>query len=415
MLKTANIVWNSLKMALEELRTNKMRTFLSLFGVTIGIFCIIGVLATVQSLKSNIQDGLKDLGTNTVYVQKWPWGGGGDFPWWKYIKRPEPKFEEMRPIKMRSQYAEAVAFMLFNNSNVEYKDNLITNVTWYGATDEFNQIQEVKIAEGRYLSSSEFANGSPVIVMGHENAVKLFDEPQKAIGRQVTIGSRTGTIVGVMKKQGQSMIGAWDFDNIIIVPFNFCRQVVDERVAGRFLLVKGKEGVQVADLKDELKGIMRSVRKLRPTEEDNFALNDVTASSQSLDSLFSSLNLGGFVIGGFSLIVGLFGIANIMFVTVKERTSQIGLKKAVGAKSAYIMTEFLLESSFLCIIGGLIGLLLVFLITLLLSAALPFKVFLSAGIVALALGISISVGLLAGIIPAWNASRLDPVVAIRSK
>jgi putative ABC transport system permease protein len=189
--------------------------------------------------------------------------------------------------------------------------------------------------------------------------------------------------------------------------------VVNERNAGRFLLVKGKEGVSVDDLKDELKGIMRSVRKLRPTEDDNFALNDVTASSQSLDGLFRSLNIGGLVIGGFSLIVGLFGIANIMFVTVKERTGQIGLKKAVGAQKAYIMTEFLLESSFLCILGGLIGVLLVFGITMALSAVLPFKVFLAPSIIALALGISIGVGLLAGIIPAWNAAKLDPVVAIR--
>lgn len=413
MRKLLNIVFNSLKMAWEELRTNKMRTFLSLFGVTIGIFCIIGVLATVQSLKSNIKDGLKDLGTNTVYVQKWPWGGGGEYPWWKYMKRPEPKYEEMRPIKMRSQYADAVAFMLFNSSNVEYNDNLITNVTWYGATDEFNLIQEVKIGEGRYINSSEFANGSPVIVMGYENAVKLFDAPQRAVGKQVVIAGRTATIVGVMKKAGQSLVGGWDFDNIIIVPFNFCRQVVNERNAGRFLLVKGKEGVSVEDLKDELKGIMRSVRKLRPAEDDNFALNDVTASSQSLDGLFRSLNIGGLVIGGFSLIVGLFGIANIMFVTVKERTGQIGLKKAVGAQKAYIMTEFLLESSFLCILGGLIGVILVFAITMALSAVLPFKVFLAPSIIALALGISIGVGLLAGIIPAWNAAKLDPVVAIR--
>lgn len=413
MRKLLNIVFNSFKMALEELRTNKMRTFLSLFGVTIGIFCIIGVLATVQSLKSNIKDGLKDLGTNTVYVQKWPWGGGGEYPWWKYMKRPEPKYEEMRPLKMRSQYADAVAFMLFNSSNVEYNDNLITNVTWYGATDEFNLIQEVKIGEGRYINSSEFANGSPVIVMGYENAVKLFDAPQRAVGKQVVIAGRTATIVGVMKKAGQSLMGGWDFDNIIIVPFNFCRQVVNERNAGRFLLVKGKEGVSVEDLKDELKGIMRSVRKLRPSEDDNFALNDVTASSQSLDGLFRSLNIGGLVIGGFSLIVGLFGIANIMFVTVKERTGQIGLKKAVGAQKSYIMTEFLLESSFLCILGGLIGLLLVFIITMALSAVLPFKVFLAPSIIALALGISIGVGLLAGIIPAWNAAKLDPVVAIR--
>jgi putative ABC transport system permease protein len=190
---------------------------------------------------------------------------------------------------------------------------------------------------------------------------------------------------------------------------------VDQRRADRFLLVSGKPGVPLEPLKDEIRGIMRGIRKLKPTEEDNFALNDVTSGSKQMESFFSNVNIGGFVIGGFSLIVGLFGIANIMFVTVKERTSQIGLKKAIGAKKSTILTEFLLESSFLCIIGGLIGLLLVFLITLALSSALPFKVGLSPSIIMLGLGISIGVGLIAGFIPAWTAARLDPVVAIRSK
>ncbi|MCU0388127.1 MAG: ABC transporter permease [Chitinophagaceae bacterium] len=416
MRKTLTVIWNSLLMALDELRVNKLRTFLSLFGVTIGIFCIIGVLATVQSLESSIKNDLSDLGSSTIYIQTWPWGGGDEkeFPWWKYMKRPQPKYEELKPIQERSQYARAAAFLLFNRSNVEFKESMLTNVVWYGATEDFNQIQEVKIEYGRYLSASEFASGAPVLVMGYENAVKLFDKAEYALDKVVEISGRLVTVVGVMKKQGQSMVGGWDFDNIIIVPFNFCRQVVDQRSAERFLLVGGKPGVPLEAFKDELRGIMRSVRKLKPTEDDNFALNDVTSSTKSLEGFFANVNIGGFVIGGFSLIVGLFGIANIMFVTVKERTSQIGLKKAIGAKKSTILTEFLMESSFLCIIGGLIGLLLVFLITLGLSAALPFKVGLSPGIIALGLGISISVGLLAGIIPAWTAAKLDPVVAIRS-
>ena len=416
MLKTLTVVWNSLLMALDELRVNKLRTFLSLFGVTIGIFCIIGVLATVQSLESSIKSDLSNLGSSTIYIQTWPWGGGDEkeFPWWKYMKRPQPKYEELKPIQERSQYARASAFMLFNRSNVEYKESMITNVVWYGATEDFNQIQEVKIELGRYISASEFSSGAPVLVMGHENAVKLFDRAEYALDKVVEISGRLVTVVGVMKKQGQSMVGGWDFDNIIIVPFNFCRQVVDQRQADRFLLVGGKPGVPLEAFKDELRGIMRGVRKLKPTEDDNFALNDVTSSTKSLEGFFDNVNIGGFVIGGFSLIVGLFGIANIMFVTVKERTSQIGLKKAIGARRSTILTEFLLESSFLCIIGGLIGLFLVFLITLGLSAALPFKVGLTPGIIGLGLGISISVGLLAGIIPAWTAAKLDPVVAIRS-
>jgi putative ABC transport system permease protein len=415
MRKMFTIVWNSMLMAMDELRVNKLRTFLSLFGVTIGIFCIIGVLATVQSLENSVKSDLSEIGASTVYIQKWPWGGGGEYPWWKYMKRPEPKYEELKPLLERSQYAKTVAFMLFNRSNVEYKESMLQNVTWYGATEGFSEIQEIKLEVGRYISASEFANGAPVMVMGYENAEKLFDAAEYALDKQVEISGRTVTIIGVMKKQGRSLIGGWDFDNIIIVPFNFCRQVVDQRSADRFLLVGGKEGVPVDDLKDELRGIMRSIRKLKPLEEDNFALNDVTSSSKALEGFFGSVNLGGFAIGGFSLIVGLFGIANIMFVTVKERISQIGLKKAVGAKKSTILLEFLIESSFLCILGGLMGLFLVFLISLGLSSALPFKVVVSPGIIVLGLSISIAVGLLAGFIPARTAANLDPVVAIRSK
>lgn len=415
-MKLLTIVWNSILMAFGELKVNKLRTFLSLFGVTIGIFCIIGVLATVESLESSVKNDLKAIGASTIYVQKWPWGGGGgEFPWWKYMKRPEPKYEELKPILDRSNYAKTAAFMLFNSSNVEYKESMLQNVVWYGATEGFSEIQEVKIETGRYISPTEFANGSPVMVMGYENAAKLFDAPELALNKVVKVKGRFVTIVGIMKKQGRSLIGGWDFDNIIIVPFNFCKQVVDQRRAERFLLVGGKDGVPVEDLKEELRGIMRSVRKLKPLEEDNFALNDVTSSSKSLDGFFGSVNLGGFVIGGFSLIVGLFGIANIMFVTVKERVSQIGLKKAVGAKKSTILMEFLLESAFLCIMGGIMGLLLVFLVSLGLSSALPFKVIVSPGIIILGISISIAVGLLAGFIPARTAANLDPVVAIRSK
>lgn len=417
MFQLLTVIWNSLKMALIELRVNKLRSILSLFGVTIGIFCIIGVLSTVQSLEKSIKDGLSEMGATTIYIQKWPWGGGDEeeFPWWKYMKRPEPKYEELKPLQERSAYAKAAAFMLFNQSSVAYKDNALSNVVWYGATEQFHDIQEVKIDYGRYLSASEFAAGAPVMVMGHENARLLFDDAERALDKVVEISGRRVTIVGVMKKQGRSIIGGWDFDNIIIVPFNFCRQVVDERRADRFLLISGKPGVPLEALKDEVRGILRSIRKLKPTEEDNFALNDVTSGSKQMESFFGSVNLGGFVIGGFSLIVGLFGIANIMFVTVKERTSQIGLKKAVGAKKSTILLEFLIESSVLCIIGGLVGLLLVYGLTLLLSAGFPFKLGLSGGIILLGLSISIGVGLLAGLIPAYTAARLDPVVAIRSK
>lgn len=414
MLKTLYVIWNSFIMALQELWANKLRSTLSLVGVSFGILCIIGVLATVDSLEHNIKDGLKSVGSNTVYVEKWPWDGGNDYPWWKYAKRPDTNFDEMRPIKERSEYASAVAFVIDNASNVTYDENILTGITWYGVTDEFNQIQEILINAGRYISAPEFQNGSNVVIMGNDNAEKLFGQPEKAVGKMIDLQGRKAIVVGVIKKKGQGLIGGWDLDNTIIVPFNYCKQMVDQRTANRFIMVKGKAGMDVANLKSELRGIMRSQRKLNPKEDDNFALNDISAGSQELEKLFGMLNIGGFVIGGFSLIVGLFGIANIMFVTVKERTSQIGLKKALGAKKRTILTDFLIESSMLCVVGGLMGLLFVFLITKALSAVMPFPIFISFNIAMLAVGISVLVGLLAGIIPAIGAAKLDPVVAIRS-
>jgi putative ABC transport system permease protein len=178
--------------------------------------------------------------------------------------------------------------------------------------------------------------------------------------------------------------------------------------------VKGKEQISSKAVKDELKSVMRSLHKLSPTEDDDFALNDVNDFSDALSQAFVSINMGGWIIGILSFIVGIFGVANIMFVTVKERTTQIGLKKAIGAKSAMILMEFLLESAFLCIIGGLMGLTLVLILTKIASAMLHFHFFLSAQIIGMAIGICIVAGVLAGLIPAINAAKMDPVEAIRS-
>lgn len=414
MLKVLYVFWNSLTMAIQELWANKLRSILSLVGVSFGILCIIGVLATVDSLEYSIKSGLKDLGSTTIYIQKWPWAGGGDALRWKFEKNRTASFEEVQPIKERSQYSSAVAFVLFNSSNVSFGDNILTNVNWYGVTEEYNKIQEVTIKSGRYISAAEFQIGSNVVVMGNDNAEKLFGLPEYGVGKEINVQGRKMTVIGVMKKKGKSLTGGWNFDDVILLPYNYCKQVVDQGKANRFILVKGKDGVVLEDLKGELRGIFRGIRKLNPTEEDNFALNDVSAGSKQLEKFFGMVNIGGFVIGGFSLVVGLFGIANIMFVTVKERTAQIGLKKALGAKKRTILAEFLLESSLLCLIGGLMGLFLVFIITKGLSTVMPFPIFISANIALLAMGISILVGLLAGIIPAISAAKLDPMMAIRS-
>ena len=417
MRRFLEIIWTSLKMALQEFRSNKLRTFLSLLGIAFGIFCIISVLSTVNSMEAAIQKDIKALGSNTVYIDKWDYsGGGGDYPWWKYIKRPDPKYDEMKALKLKVPSAANVAFNINTQDKIEYEDDQLRNVNYYGVTEDFVNIQPVEMYVGRYLQQTDYDYDANSIVMGFEVAEKMFGKAEKAHGKQIKLRSgKTGTIVGVIKKQGKSMIGGWDYDNSLLMPSGFMKQLIPEKYANPVIMVQGKETVPMAGLKDELTAAMRSLRKLKPTQEDDFTLNDIDTFSQFMHDIFGGVNKGGWAIAALSLLVGMFGVANIMFVTVRERTSQIGLKKAIGAKRSTILTEFLLESAFLCIIGGIIGLSLVFILTLIFSAVLSFPVSISAYILVLAFVICMLVGVLAGIIPASIAARMDPVVAIRSK
>jgi putative ABC transport system permease protein len=403
-------------MTLQEFWKNKLRTALSLSGIAFGIFCIIGVLAVVNSLEQNIQNEVKSLGTNTIYVDKWDYSAGSrtDYPWWKFVNRPSPKFQEVLSIRERTVNARFVAFRIKVVSNIEYKNNSLSNVNIYGISEDFNKIQPIEMKVGRYLSDAEFDRGSNSAVIGYSVAEKLFGTPEIAIGKDISTNGKKNRIIGVIKKQGKQMIGGWDFDQSMVLPYKFARNFMNEQKADPLIMVQGQDNVSSKSLKDDLTGTMRAIHKLSPTKEDDFSLNDINDFSDAVSSLFAGLNLGGWAIAGLSLIVGMFGVANIMFVSVKERTSQIGLKKAVGAKRRVILTEFLLESAFLCIIGGLIGLLFVFGLTQILSKALDFPVFISVTYMMLAILICIIVGIVAGFIPALQAAKMDPVVAIRS-
>ncbi len=415
--RSLEVIGSSFKMAIQELWKNKLRTFLSLFGITIGIFCNIGVLATVNSLERNIQNEVKALGANTIYIDKWDYsaGGGPDYPWWKYVNRPSPRYHEMKLIRERTASAKFAAFKIDVSDAVEFEDNQLSNVNIYGITEEFREIQPIEVEFGRYLSDAEFSQGSAVTVIGNEVAEKLFGTPERAVGKTVSSRGKKMIVTGVIKKQGKTMIGGWQFDQSIVTAYRFARSMMDEKKADPLILVQGYDNVSSKALKDDLTAVMRALHKLPPVKEDDFTLNDINDFSDAISSAFVSLNIGGWAIAALSLIVGMFGVANIMFVSVRERTNQIGLKKAVGAKNRVILAEFLLESAFLCIIGGLIGLTLVFLLTQVLTTVLNFPVYISTSNMGLAIIICIIVGILAGFIPARQASRLDPVVAIRSK
>lgn len=403
-------------MALQELKNNKLRTFLSLFGVTIGIFCIIGVLATVESLQTKVQGDLKSLGTNTIYIDKWSYGEHGpDFPWWKYMKRPNVKYQEMQAIKARATLASATCFTIRANGNLEYADNVLNGVSCYGVTEGYNDVLTINIQYGRYITESEFKQASPVVLLGYANAENLFGSAERAVGQEVKFQGKNERVVGVIKKQGKSFVDAWQFDECIILPYKFMSGIFIVENSRPTIMVKGREKVSSAALLDELRGIMRSIHRLSPRQDDDFSLNDINMFTEQTNTIFGSINLGGWAIAGLSLIVGAFGVANIMFVTVRERTGQIGLKKAIGAKNSTILTEFLIESAFLCLLGGLIGLILVFILTKSLSTVMPFPINISMNTLTLAISICVVVGVLAGIIPASVASKMDPVVAIRTK
>ena len=404
---------NSLRLTLQELKVNKTRTALSLIGVAFGIFCIIGVLATVNSLEQNIQNEVSSLGNNTIYIDKWDYSGGPDKPFWKMRARPVMKYEEAAMIKERSGLTQDVTFLMQTGGNLTHKGDMLSNVSVYGINEAQMAIQPVSFDAGRFFSNAEFSNATNVGIIGFANAESLFGEAQRAIGKQVDLKGKKITIIGVIKKEGKNFIG-WDYDNCIMLPYKFCRTIYQEDNSNPILIVKGKTGVSTDALYQELRGIMRQVRRLSPTMEDNFSLNSVEAFSKAISGFFGTLNIIGAFIGGISLIVGLFGIANIMFVTVKERTSVIGLKKAIGAKSSSILFEFLMEAALMCIIGGAVGLFFVWLLTLVLSGPLHFPVFISVPLMIATVIICIVVGILAGIIPARQAAKMDPVVAIRS-
>ena len=408
------IVGSSFKIAMLELWKAKLRTFLSLFGITIGIFCIIGVLTTVSSLERNLQTEIKSLGTNTIYIDKWQYSAGADYPYWKYAKRPTPRYAELAEIKSRTATARYAAFKISTGANVEGGENVAQRIRIYGISEDFTKIQPIEIQYGRNLSDVEYMRGANTVVIGSVLAQNLFGDAELALQRPVTIRGQKVMVVGVMKKRGTQLIGGWGFDESVLMPYRTARSIMDERKADPLILVQGKEGINSKVLQDDLKGTMRAVRRLHPKEDDNFSLNDVNDFSETLSEAFVNINLGGWIIGALAFIVGIFGVANIMFVTVTERRAQIGLKKAIGAKKNSIITEFLLESAFLCIIGGLIGLLLIFILTKIATALLDFPIFLSAPIIGIAIFICIVAGVLAGMIPAVRAAKLDPVVAIRS-
>ncbi|MGQ1785977.1 MULTISPECIES: ABC transporter permease [unclassified Saccharicrinis] len=407
----------SLLFALNALRSNKLRTILTLSGVTIGIFSIISVFTLIDYLESRIRDSIQSLGDNVVYVQKWPWTppeGETEYPWWRYLNRPLPTLNEQKVIVRNSQLAEASTFAISAQKKIIFEDNFFDNVQILGVSHDFDQNWNFEISKGRYFSPFESNNGSNIAIIGAEIADELFRDVDP-IGKRIKMAGRKLTVVGVILRQGKDIFGN-SLDTNIIIPVNYAKSIFNIRSESvqPFIIVKAKEGVTAEDLMNELEGILRAERKIKPKQGNTFALNRISIVQKQFDGLFGILNIAGGFIGFFAVLVGGFGIANIMFVSVKERTRIIGIQKALGAKRRFILWQFLFESIFLSLLGGTIGLLLIFIVIQVANSTMNLGIQLTFWNIFRGLFISIFLGVVSGYIPSNGASKLDPVVAINN-
>jgi len=412
------LVWESLIMALQSVIVHRLRAMLSLLGITIGIFAIIAVFTIVDSLESNIRESVNSLGSDVIYIEKWPWAppeGENEYPWWKYMNRPLASLDEFEFIKEKSRYSRNVCFLSAVGRRIEYKNSNVEGATVFGVTDGFKDIRSFEVEDGRYFSPIESKAGRNVVVIGSKIAQDLF-QGTNPVGKLIDLMGRKVQVIGVLEKEGKGTFDAFILDEVVILPLEYYRGFIDIRsdMANPQIWVQAKRKVSVEELTFEVTQLLRSYRRLQPSEEDNFALNQTSIINNQLDQLFAVLKIAGFFIGIFSIIVGGFGIANIMFVSVKERTHIIGIQKALGAKKYFILLQFLFESIMLSVAGGIIGLLIVFIGASIISMTGDFTVTLTMDNIVMGIGISSLIGLVSGIFPAWQGARMDPVVAINS-
>jgi putative ABC transport system permease protein len=413
------IVMEGAAQAWQQLVANKLRSFLSLLGVTIGIFCIIGVKSAVNSLEDNIRKSMAKLGNDVVYIEKFSWEQDPGNNFWKWMRRPNFSFAEYEALQERLESAEKVGFWKFLTAKtVKWRSSSVESAYFLGITEDCKDLFSLEFEEGgRFLSPIEYQSGADVCVLGGKIATGLFGEGIDPLDKEINVGGRKLRVIGVLKKSGKDLLKPFDFDECVLVGYNLARRGFGVRSKSQWertsIMVKAKPGVETEVLKDEIIGVLRAERRLKPKDENNFALNTLSILSGLFDSLFGVLNLAGFIIGIFALLVGMFSVANIMFVSVKERTNLIGIKMALGAKRWFILLEILIEAIVLCIFGGLLGLLLIWAVTFGISKAIEFDIHLSYWNAVVGVLTSVVVGIISGLVPASQASRMDPVEAIR--
>lgn len=416
MITVFKIFFESVSQAFQQLWGNKLRTFLSLLGITIGIWCVIMVLSAVDSMEANIRNSFEKLGDDVIYIDKFSWEEDPQANYWKWMRRPNPSFNDYKALKKNLNSSELVTFSSFiGGKNIEYRSSNVEGAFVVAVTDQYTNLFNLGFDKGRFYTETEYRLGGPQIVLGYKVAEELFGGLDP-IGKRVKLLGSKCQVIGVLEEGGKDLINPLNFDNGILISYELARKITDvknNRRRGASINVKAKDGVTLEQLKDDVIGVLRAARKIKPKSENNFALNTLSIISNALDSVFGILRFVGFIIGFLSMIVGMFSVANIMFVSVKERTNLIGIKKALGARRRIILLEFLTESIILCLVGGAIGLFFVWAFSYLLSMAAGFEIYLSFQNLLIGIITSTATGIIAGIIPAFIAAAMDPVEAIR--
>ena len=402
--------------AVNALRNNKLRTLLSLLGVTIGIFSIIAVLAAVDSLDRKIKKDIGSLDNSTVFFFKYCFGPS-DVPDWKIDQFPDVTYDEYKLLKNELSDVESVCFQFYaGRENVKFESKTVSSIAVIPCTYEFSYIEKLDFKEGRFFTEQESNSGKNTVVIGYDIAKSLF-EGISPIGKDIRLYGQRFRVVGVLKKVGERMVSFGSNPDTTIYPTaNRIRSLFgdNDKSFTPIVIIKPNKNIDIESLKAQITQKVRNFRGIKSGEMNNFFINFLKGATDMIDEIIGFMNLGGWIIAGFSLLVGGFGIANIMFVSVKERTNLIGIQKSLGAKNKFILLQFLFEAVILCVIGGLVGIFFVWIIALGLSAALDFEFVLSFYNIIFGTVLAAFIGLISGIIPAITASKLDPVEAIRS-